>query len=88
MDVLVGGMRTSIRNLYFYICPSPLHLPDTRTHIQLVFDQVLPTVIVQTNIMLLSTLDTIVQKGSYKLSLKSDLVKLITLKGLVYCTKG
>ena len=87
MDVLVGSMQTSIRSLYFYIYPS-FHLPDTRTHIQLVFDQVLPTVIVQTNIMLLSTLDAIVQKGSYKISLKSDLVKLITLKGLVYCTKG
>lgn len=33
IDVLVGGMQTSIRSLYIYICSSPLHLLDTHTHI-------------------------------------------------------
>ena len=33
IDVLVGGMQTSIRSLYIDICSSPLHLLDTHTHI-------------------------------------------------------
>jgi len=37
---------------------------------------------------LLSTSNAVVQQGSYKISLNSDLVNLITLKSLVYLHKG